>query len=908
MTFPQEPLGTQVEMQIGGTWTDVTGHVQLKDRITHARGRSGEGQAVDPASCSLTLRSPNGLYSPRNPRSPYFGLLGKNTPTRISLAGSPRLLLPQGQLLARAATPDAPTLGITGSIDIRIDVALRQRLGQTLELCGKYSVTGNQRSWLLMIGASGDLVLRISPDGTALEQIGSTEAVSFPASGRIALRATWTSATRMLTYYTAPTMAGPWTQLGSAVGPTAATQIFDSTAPLQVGDVASIGFASPDGYLHGFQLRSGIDGTAVADVDFTAQTPGATSFVDGAGLTWTLANGAQITDRWIRFAGEYSDWPPRWDRAGRLITVEGEAAGILRRLNQGRKLFQSTLRRRIPSDPTLIAYWPMEDEADASQCSSPIPGVAPMKVSGFDMAADESLGGSTALPVVQPNGSFSAVVPPPASGTGPWQMELVHRVPEAPVARTTLYDIRSTGTGARYLVQVATNAVWLQVLDSEGVQLLELSATAGTKPSFFGNWNRCRVFARQSGGTVLVDIAWLNADTPGVGHFITGSFAGAVGRLTSIRSAFGQGLEGTALGHLAVFQATDNPTFANAENGFTAEGAGARLVRLGSEEGLPITIAGTMAETALMGPQRPATLLEQLEQCEQADGGMLVEDRERLGLVYRTRASLYNQTPKLTLSYRQRGLAELEPIDDDSTLRNDWTVQRAGGSSGRAELTSGPLSVEDPPVGVGRYDDSVTLNLHSDDQTEPMAWWLLHLGTVDEARYPVVSIRLHRAPELIPTILDLSEGDLIRLTDLPDHLPPGPVDLMVQGVREEIGVRTWTVDLVCAPGSPWRVGVVEDPVLGRVDTDGSELAAPVDEAATTLSVAVTAGPAWVASSTYPADFPFDVLVGGEVMTVTAVTGGTSPQSFTVQRSVNGVVKAHSAGADVRLATPTIAAL
>src|SRR5690606_2814568 len=303
VTFPQEPLGTQVEMQIGGAWTDVTGHAQLKDRITHARGRSGEGQAVDPASCSLTLRSPTGLYSPRNPRSPYFGKLGKNTPTRISIGGSPRLLLPLGQLLARAATPDTPALGITGSIDIRIEAGIRQ-LGQVTELCGKYVTTGNQRSWLLMVGAGGELILRISPDGTAIEQIASSEAVAFPASGRIALRAAWDAATRMLTYYTAPTLTGPWTQLGSAVGPTSATQIFDSTAPLQVGDVGALGFASPDGYLYGFELRSGIDGTAVAAVDFTAQTPGATSFVDGAGLTWTLANGATITDRWVRFAGE----------------------------------------------------------------------------------------------------------------------------------------------------------------------------------------------------------------------------------------------------------------------------------------------------------------------------------------------------------------------------------------------------------------------------------------------------------------------------------------------------------------------------------------------------------------------------------------------------------------------------
>src|SRR5690606_29030979 len=181
---------------------------------------------------------------------------------------------------------------------------------------------------------------------------------------------------------------------------------------------------------------------------------------------------------------------------------------------------------------------------------------------------------------------------------------------------------------------------------------------------------------------------------------------------------------------------------------------------------------------------RAATMLEQLEQCAAADGGILVETPERPGLRYRPRVSLYNQEPALVLSFRQRGLVVVDPVEDDSALRNDVQVIRSGGSSGRAELTSGPLSVLDPPDGAGRYDDSVTLNLYEDEQAEPMAHWLLHLGTVDEARYPLITLKLHRAPELIETVLDLSEGDLIRLTDLPAWLPPGPVDLILQGYTE----------------------------------------------------------------------------------------------------------------------------
>ncbi|WP_048573978.1 hypothetical protein [Streptomyces leeuwenhoekii] len=878
MAFPEDPLGTMVEFQIGGSWVDVTEHALTRDVITHRRGRTGEGAAVDPATCSLTLRSPDGLYSPRNPRSPYFGKIGRNTPMRVAVhTGPPRLVVPDG-FFHGASTPDAPALDITGSIDIRIEVALSNlQQGKTVELAGKYMTTGNQRSWLFMVNSNDQLTLRRSPDGVALTDISSSVPVPLPPSGRVALRATWDAATGTTTFYTAPSIAGPWQVLGEPQ-PGSAGAIFASTAPLEVAEATSIGFASAAGSIYAFQLRSGIGGTPVADVDFTAQDVGATTFVDSVGRTWTLRGQAAITNRQIRFSGEYSDWPARWSSGGHLITVQGEGAGILRRLNQGKKLLQSTLRRRIPSNPALIAYWPMEDEREATQAYSPVPGVKPMKLRNFDMASNDTLGGSSALPVVQPGATLAAEVPPPASGTGPWHVELVNYIPAAPAAVVTLYEIACTGTGATIQVRLWPTAVQIVVLDAEGTQLMATSSGMGSSPSFVGNWNRVRVFARQNGANVDIDLGWLNAATSGGGHFLTGSFPGTVGRVTQVRSSFGPGLEGTALGHLSVLQASNTNLYYLADSGYIGETAADRLKRLAVEESLPILVAGVPADTARMGPQRPGTLLEQLGQCEAADGGIVVEDRERLGLRYRSRTSQYNQTPALVLSYRSRALGALEPIEDDQALRNDVTVERVGGSSGRAELTEGPLSVEDPPAGVGRYDDSVQLNLYSDGQTEPMAYWLMHLGTVDQARYPTVTIRLHKAPELIPVVLGITEGDLIRITDLPDWLPPGPVDLIVQGYTERIGTRTWEIEFVCAPGSPWLVAAVGDAERGRVDANpgGSTLALPSTATDTQMLVHTPArgpmGPApWITSAgpapTHPAEFPYDIQFGGETARV-----------------------------------------
>ena len=64
-------------------------------------------------------------------------------------------------------------------------------------------------------------------------------------------------------------------------------------------------------------------------------------------------------------------------------------------------------------------------------------------------------------------------------------------------------------------------------------------------------------------------------------------------------------------------------------------------------------------------------------------------------------------------------------------------------------------------------------------------------------------------------------------------------------------------------------------------------------------------PLW---STAGGDVPFGIGVNGEQMTVTAVSGSSSPQDFTVTRSVNGVTLAHQAGEAITLFTPPIVAL
>lgn len=78
-------------------------------------------------------------------------------------------------------------------------------------------------------------------------------------------------------------------------------------------------------------------------------------------------------------------------------------------------------------------------------------------------------------------------------------------------------------------------------------------------------------------------------------------------------------------------------------------------------------------------------------------------------------------------------------------------------------------------------------------------------------------------------------------------------------------------------------------------------------ALTTLTLNTAAAATMVAGDKirtyFAANFPFDITVGGERMTVTDINLTSDPQQFVVTRAIDGVVKSHSAGTQVQLADP-----
>jgi len=873
MAFPQTPLDVRTELRIGGTWTDVSADVYLRDPISITRGRADEASRPDHSKATITFNNRGGKYSPRNPIGPYYGQFGRNTPVRVSLPAAANYLRLQGGAGANATTPDTAVLDIVGDLDVRMDITLMSwgTGDHDVDLIGKWAGPGGS-SWRLHAGAGGSLFLAWSADGTAALSAESDTVLPVPPTGRLSVRMTLDvnngAGGNTVTFYysTTPGTAGPWTQLGAPIVTAGTTSIFSSSAPPEIGDITGRVVAVPPvGGFHAAEVRNGIGGTVVANPVFSAQTAGTAPFADGAGRTWSMAGGAEINDRDYRAHCEISSWPPKWDVSGKDRYVPVEAAGVLRRYGQGTDPLQSTLRRRIPSGPTLIAYWPMEEGSASTQAYSPLTGVLPMQTTGLTFAADDTLPGSLALPSLSAAATIRAIVP--TASTGAWRVEFVYNIATAPAgdANQTFLTFTTTG-GITWRVGVGATLIHLDVTASDGTSLLTSNIVQG---QFFGTWNRFVLQASQSGGSVAYLIEWINIGGAGGGVF--GSYTGTVGAITSITTAFGAGLDGTRLGHLAVFDALDPGVFDYADMGFDGEEAHARISRLCTEEGIPVVFPAGAGPTAIMGPQRPAALLSLLGEAADADMGVLYELREGPHLAYRRRTSEYNQPVALALDFAADGhvAPPLEPVDDDQAARNDITTNRVNGSSAVAVGLTGPLSVQPPPDGIGPVPGGGTYNVHSDDQLPDMAGWLLHLGTWDGSRYPSVHVDLSAAPSLIPAAAALNIGDRITIA----HPPPecggagDTLDQLAQGYTETLGVYDWDITLNCTPGGPWQVGVLDDAVLGRADTDGSQLAAAVTSTDTALPVLVTAGPQW---TTDPAEVPFDIRAGGEVMTVTTV--------------------------------------
>jgi len=927
----------QVELRYDGTWHTVTEDVYAGEQITTQRGRANWAALADPSEMTIPFRQHEsayataaggvpmvGRYAPRNPASDLFGKIGRNTPIRLRLgAARVRLRIP-GNGKAAATTPDTAALRLTG--DQRVEFLVKPRTWRPVDGHGlgrRYLPAGNQRAWAVWINNTGTISYRPSQDGSIFTTRESSVAV--PDDGAERWIAIWHDVNNGAGGNTVGWETSPdgitWTALGANSVQAGTFAYFAAQAPLELGrvwDPVNSGIAEPslDGELGAFRYRSGIlaSSTAVVDVDFRTMDTDVRTFV-AQSRTWTLTEAAYMTDSSIRFAGEASAWPQTWDASGKVRSSPATVSGVLRRAQKTLSPLQSSLRRDLSTKANVVRYFPLEERTGAVRFGSGIAGDTSSLAANVPAEVKAAANGdmfiaSDPLPTFG-DGELAGNVPAYTPNVSQRLIWLVGVPSGGMPSDRHLMRVYTAGTAARWeVVYVAGNNLELRCYDDEGAAIFTHGPIAG---DLDGSPQMLSLWLEQQGANLFFQLAYfpVGAGTAFVsdeGTLPSRTYT----RITRLQLGTTVGLEGTVMGHVAILNGDVHnvwDTVGSSLIAWAGEMGTDRLLRLGADEGFPVRITEA-GDTPAMGPQRSRTFVDLAREVPATDLGAFGDAGDDAGsLTYRPKRSMM-RPPVLTIPYPLLVPPPL-PVDDDQGTVNRVTVKNVNGVEFTAEDTTSTMSTLPPPAGVGLYDQSVDINAHTVAAAEGNAWWRLALGTVDASRWPELTFVLDK-PELEPyveAILAVKAGDIIRVIELPAGVPPGPVDLIVDAIADKITRALHTVIFTCGPGNIW----------GATNTWAAATGAPAGVArwspadtyrsggtVTTTQTGITLqnsdGRPW---TTNAADFPFDIMMGGERMTVTNIGAGTSSQLFTVIRSVNGIVKTHPTGTRVQLAEPFV---
>lgn len=889
------PPSLWAELFFDGTWNDITADVRQTAAATVTRGQTSESSSsVPPTASSLVLNNRSRRYAPRNPGSELYDKIGRNTPLRWGYReGSPYVSVTgvDGNLIS---TPSSSAFNVT-DLDLRLDLALESwAAGQNL--AARYVVAGDQRSWFIQATDAGQLFFAWSPDGTLAARILQASTVPLVAYNgqRIAIRITLDvnngAGGYTLRFYTGRTVDDEeheWTQLGDTITGGATTSVFSASAPIELGDSTGITEDSMNGKLFAFKLLSGIGtaGLIAASMVTSDASAGVSSFSSG-GVTWTASGGATLSDKHTRMSGEVPEWPSNRDRSGNDTTVSVAPTDITRRMGSGSKPVDSGLLRYIQAN-NPVEFWPLTDGPSSLNARNFVPGGQSMSTGLTNGTirpewAKEALG--TGLEPVfaakkETSGYLKADTRNSTAAASAWAVDYFLRT-EAQGDIGTI-EIRDRG-----LATDADNLVYFQITANQTDDTLSifrfsrgettnsfaLVSTINAPGIFDGQMHMIR-FAVDPGAT---DTGWnLYVDGVSLGSGTISSIVvkalSRIGYTWSLETGADEQKADELIGFITYWDSTGPAasTVWGVATGLQGERAGTRAERVAGEGGYTLTSYGQTAAQQRMGIQTRKKLPEVLSSAAATDFGYVLGARDRLEGIFRSGSTLWNQHPALTLDFSAGLLPDYKYRDDDLLTENDVTVTREGGSSSQQVLEEGRLSVQDFPDGVGRYDVAPTYSLYADEQTAHTASMLLHLGTFDGIRYTRITLDLAnpRVNQMLDDILRTDVGDLIRLTNLPQEQGADAVDSLVVGYSEEAGPTSWKITFICVPAEPFNGLLVEVARRDRFDTGACQLNEALDETETAVDVLTTGLARWIDSAAYAGDFPFDIVVGGEVMRV-----------------------------------------
>ena len=277
--------------------------------------------------------------------------------------------------------------------------------------------------------------------------------------------------------------------------------------------------------------------------------------------------------------------------------------------------------------------------------------------------------------------------------------------------------------------------------------------------------------------------------------------------------------------------------------------------------------------------------------------------RAEQGHVYTaTTGTVSNPTQKIVVRERDRPVAVTESFDaEDEASGAPSIIREVTNLVAAVTVTNATTSLRVSDAELLPRTTATTSEATILNNTIDMKGWgedRLIRGANTRLRVETVTIDAFTTPTDRSTdLLALVPGDRIQITDLPEQvLGFDTWDGWLLGAEEHHGLGAHEFTLKLQP-------VLDDPALYDTDRYMSDEAVTLNaniNSAVTSVVYATTGPEMAGAGSVP----YNIIVGSEEMTVTAVNAGTN--TLTVTRGANGTTAAaHTASDPIELVSNTV---
>lgn len=834
--FPAGVMASKTEILLNGTWTDISDYVYQRDNTVIGRGRPNEATGIQPVSMTMTLNNRDGRFSPKNSSGAYYPFLTRNIQLRLSV--NPTSASGQtysgyrfwGEVAVWPPSWDPTGKDVYCQIQVSGQIRRLQQGAAIGSALYRYytRLTGNLIPigyWSCQEGAGSQSFASPIPGvpvGTWTGTPNLAQDESFSGSDPLpqfnGSQFTFPTGTSSI-----PAISG-----GEAFQ---TPGVYTWVVPEGVFSITSIAVVAGGG---GTGPVVGSPGTNGGDSYLQVGTT--TIYANGgvAGNVGTLGKGGTGSNAPIHHDGGTGSGA-NYDGTDWIGGGGGGSGGTSSPGNPGGTL--GTGAALVPGGG------PGGNGGTNSLGSAPVTGYgggaggegndgegeAANGAGGAEWAGANSI---TVIPGQVVTVSVGAAGTGGANGfsgsvTFSWATTPSGSMPSVNANYVRfLLDVPAGGLAAQMdivVITVGTITALNLLVNTDGTMSVaafnpsevEIISTAGVQSGVNGVPSVISIEYVPDGSG---NIDWsVNAILPGASQtvrtILSGVVAGQVSVVTEVISNLdGQETGDTGTGHYAIqYYAESLQNVAYAASGYAGELSAARFIRLCTEQSINYKLVGNVNDTPQMGPQVDDTLVNLFQSIESFDLGQVFETRDVFGLGYRTRISLQNQSPVATYDYSLAQISPpLQPTEDDQLTRNDVTISRQvgqdTGSSARAYLASGPMSIQDPPNGVGDYTYANTVAAFADSQLLAIAQWIVIIGTVDDYRYPQITIDLTRSANVNAFIetADIDVGDFFEIVNPPSFLTSETIKQLAWGFTETINNYIWLFTFNAVPEAPYE--------------------------------------------------------------------------------------------------------